>query len=192
MGEATKKVEDKCALSGPRRKSCSSDHLVEGGLGVRPAAECDLEEIADTFDDAAVRVGVPRPLRLVRKGEPENPGEPAIKKTRENPSLLDARRQERLAKVKDEGGQPAWPGAPVQRHPVIVREMWMRQAEADQPEKEGSSLLGFWQGRATFSTCTSTGEAEPVMPRFPFLLGCSAESSLPAVRRITHFRRFPT
>ena len=138
------------------------------------------------------RWGVPRPLLQLRNWVAANPGEPAKRKTRGTPSLLDAGGPERLAMVKADSGQPVSRRAPVQRHPIYCA------GSADAPGGGGSAgeggLLAYrvlaGEGLLHSTTCASTEEAEPSLPRRPLLgrlfrgvesTSCQAENTVSAL-----------
>lgn len=81
----------------------------------------------------------------------------------------------------------------MQRRPLIIREPRIYQVEADQPEEEDVSLLGFWPRTTASTTCTSTGEAQVAMPPLALLAllfhgvectSCQAERNVSAPSNI--------
>lgn len=52
LGEASLKAKCTSMILDPRRKTCSRDHIVNGGIDIAFHAEDDVKTVADTFKDS--------------------------------------------------------------------------------------------------------------------------------------------
>lgn len=163
LGEATLKAERISMILDPRRKTCSADHLVNGGVDVVFRAENDVKTVADTFEGA---VAGPSASDTAASGEAAARGEPAPKKLKAT-SVLERRRLSRLANSAPRAGVSVWRGAEsTERSALLRRELRIYLAEDEHPEADGFSLPLYWLRRSSAGTCADTGQtiAAAAMP----------------------------